>query len=64
MRGRKETLGSIKEGTKSRSRKGAMTSVKGSMKPSVRTSGHAGSGHGDLSHGSRKTRAGKGGAHK
>ncbi len=64
MRGRKETVSSIKEGTRSKSRTVGRTDVKGSIKPSSKTSGHVVSGHGGVSSGSRKTTTGKGGSHK
>ncbi|HLO27471.1 MAG TPA: hypothetical protein VK187_15305 [Geobacteraceae bacterium] len=64
MRGRKETLGSIKEGTKSKSRTSSLAAVKASTKMSGRTAGHAASGHGGISASSRKATTGKGGVHK
>lgn len=64
MRGRKETLGSIKEGTKSRSRTVGQTTAKSSMKMSGRTAGHAEAGQVGFSRGSRKATTGKGGTHK
>ncbi len=64
MRGRKETVGSIKEGTRSKSRTVGLGTVKVSTKMSGRTSGHVSSGHGGVSVGSRKTTTGKGGTHK
>jgi hypothetical protein len=64
MRGRKESLGSIKEGTKSKGRTVGRTTVKGSVKESGRTAGLMETGHGVTSHGSRKVTTGKGGSHK
>jgi len=63
MRGRKESLGSIKEGTRSKGRTGGRTTVTGSVKESGRTTGPK-TGHGGMSPGSRKMTAGKGGSHK
>ena len=64
MRGRKEILGSIKEGTRSKSRTVGRTTVKGSVKESGRTTGLMETGQGSLSHGSRKVSTGKGVSHK
>jgi hypothetical protein len=65
MRVRKESLGSIKEGTRSKNRTVGRTMVKGSVKESGRTTGLVETGHGSRgSHGSRKMTTGKGGSHK
>jgi len=64
MRGRKETLGSIKEGTRSKGRTASKTVVKGSVKESARSAGLMETGHGAVSHGSRKLTTGKGGSHR
>jgi hypothetical protein len=63
MRGRKESLGSIKEGTRSKGRTVGRTSVKGSVKDSGRTTGLMGTGHGSSGKVSRKMTTGKGGSH-
>jgi hypothetical protein len=65
MRGRKESLGSIKEGTRSKGRTVGRTTVKGSVKESGRTTGLMETGHvSGGSVGSRKMTTGKGGSHK
>ena len=64
MRGRKESVGSIKEGTRSKSRTVGGTTAKGSVKESGRTVGLMETGHGSSSKGSRKMTAGKGVSHK
>jgi hypothetical protein len=64
MRGRKESLGSIKEGTRSKSRTVGQVMTKSSMKGAASTSGHLETGHGGLSHGSRKLTSRKGGTSK
>jgi hypothetical protein len=64
MRGRKETLGSIKEGTSSKGRTSSRAAVKGSVKESGRTAGLMVSGHGSSSRSSKKVTAGKGSSHR
>jgi hypothetical protein len=63
MRGRKESLGSIKEGTKGKGRTVGRTSVKSTVKESGRSTGVKETGHGVVSPGSRKITTGKGGSH-
>lgn len=63
MRGRKESLGNIKEGTRSKGRTVGRTTGKGSVTESGRSTGLKASGHGVVGHGSRKITTGKGGSH-
>lgn len=63
MRGTKETLGGMKEGTKSKSRTAGPVTVGKAVKPAGKTSGRVESEHGSVA-GSRKTSIRKGGTHK
>ncbi len=64
MRGRKETLGSIKEGARSKSRASSSTAVKTGAKMGAKTAGHAGAGLGGTRVAGRKATTAKGGTHK
>ena len=63
MRGRKETLGTVKEGTRSKSRTGGVTTAKSSVKGSGKTAGRMEASHG-VGHGIKKSTTGKGVTHK
>ena len=64
MRGRKEILGSVKEGTKTKSRTVGPVAPISSVKGVGKTGGRLVTGHVDLGHGSRKLTKGKGGTSK
>jgi hypothetical protein len=64
MRGRKEILGSVKAGTKTKSRTVGSVATKSSVKGAGRTVGQPETGHVGVGHGSRKTTTGKGGISK
>ena len=64
MRGKKEILGGMKEGTKTRSRTVSQGVGKSTVKSQGRTTGSLGSGHGGVSLGSRKVTTKKGGTSK
>ena len=64
MRGKKDILGGMKEGTKTRSRTVGQVTGKSSVTSHGRTTGSLGSGHGGISLGSRKVTTKKGGTVK
>jgi hypothetical protein len=64
MRGRKEILGSVKEGTKTKSRSVGPVATISSVKGVGRTGGRLETGHVDIGHGSRKITTGKSGSSK
>lgn len=63
MRGRKETLGTVKEGTKIIGRTVGLTTAKSSVVGSGKTAGRMEASHG-VSHGIKKSLTSKGGTHK
>jgi hypothetical protein len=64
MRGRKEILGSVKEGTKTKSRTVGPVAPISSVKGVGRTGGRLATGHVDIGNPNRKLTTGKGGSSK